>query len=273
LDTANALETLSFTLASVIGPPLAGLLIAKIAAPNVVVIDTITYFAFALALMGVKLPQKEALPSAVTNTPYRLKDAVQLLLHNKILLSTTLMFMAFNLGFGLMFVWLPIYADRVLGGGVALYGILLGFIAAGEVISSILVGGLTFSLSLGVLICLAQFLAGVSLGLLFLKQETSWVTVSLTLFGLFSAPLTIWAQTLRMQIIPETLRGRSFALLRTLMQSTNPVGGVIAGFLLPVVGIPAMISLSVVLIGTPGLLGYSVRDLRLGDKTPTKDPV
>ncbi len=49
--------------------------------------------------------------------------------------------------------------------------------------------------------------------------------VSLTLFGLFSAPLTIWAQTLRMQIIPESLRGRTFALLRTLMQSANPIGG------------------------------------------------
>jgi hypothetical protein len=80
----------------------------------------------------------------------------------------------------------------------------------------------------------------------------------------FSCPFdnTIWAQTLRMQIIPERLRGRTFALLRTLMQGANPVGGIIAGFLLPVVGIPAMISLSVVLIGTPGLLGYRVRDLR-----------
>jgi MFS family permease len=174
---------------------------------------------------------------------------------------------------GLMLVWLPIYADRVLGGGAELYGILLGFIAAGEVISSILAGGLIFSLSLGVLICLAQFSAGVSLSLLLLRQTTGWTLLSLTLFGLFSAPLTIWAQTLRMQIIPETLRGRTFALLRTLMQSTNPVGGIIAGFLLPVVGIPAMISLSVVLIGAPGLLGYRVRGLRLGDKTPAKDPI
>jgi MFS family permease len=273
LDTANALETLSFTLTGVISPLLAGLLIARIGAPNVLIVDVLTYFAFALALMGVKLPKKEAAPSSVTKSTYRLKDAVQLLIHNKILLSTTLMFMAFNLGFGLMLVWLPIYADRVLGGGAELYGILLGSIAVGEVISSILVGGLIFSLSLGVLICLAQFSAGVSLGLLLLRQSTWWAILSLTLFGGFHAPLTIWAQTLRMQIIPEPLRGRTFALLRTLMQGASPVGGIIAGYFLPVVGIPAMIGLSAVLIGTPGLWGYRGKNLRLGDKTPSKELV
>jgi hypothetical protein len=73
-----------------------------------------------------------------------------------------------------------------------------------------------------------------------------------------------------MQIIPETLRGRTFALLRTLMQSASPVGGIVAGFLLPVVGIPAMISLSAALIGTPGLLGYRVKDLLYPQEYPSQ---
>ncbi|HXV42139.1 MAG TPA: hypothetical protein VEC96_03705 [Anaerolineae bacterium] len=67
---------------------------------------------------------------------------------------------------------------------------------------------------------------------------------------------------MRMQIIPEPLRGRTFALLRTLMQRTNPLGGVMAGLLLPLVGLPALIALSASLIGVPGLLGYRVRALR-----------
>jgi len=273
LDTANALETLSFTLASVLGPPLAGMLISRVGAPNVVIVDALTYFVFALAILYVKLPKKDAIPSLVAKATYRLKDALQLLIQNKILLSTTLMFMTFNLGLGLMLVWLPIYADRVLGGGAELYGILVGFIAVGEVSSSIVVGGLIFSLSLGVLICLSQFLAGVSLSLLLFRYGTWWAILSLALLGLFQAPLTIWAQTLRMQIIPEKLRGRTFALLRTLMQSASPVGGIIAGFLLPVVGIFTMIGLSVGLMGVPGLLGYRVKDLRLGGKTPVEDQV
>lgn len=179
----------------------------------------------------------------------------------------------FNLGFGLILVWLPIYADRVLNGGPELYGLLLGFVAIGEVLSSILAGGLIFALTLGTLICLVQFLAGVTLGLLLLSQNMGWVIFSLILFGLFHAPLTIWAQTLRMQIIPEALRGRTFALLRTLMQGTIPVGGILAGFLSPILGIPAMIGLSAVLIGIPGLFGYQVKDLRRGGESLTRDLV
>jgi predicted MFS family arabinose efflux permease len=161
-----------------------------------------------------------------------------------------------------MFVWLPLFSTQILGGGPELYGILLGFMAIGEVMSSVLAGSLILPLTLGTLICLAQFLTGASLTLLFLGRS-SWLSIaSLTLFGLFMAPLTIWAQTLRMQIIPEALRGWTFALLRTLMQSANPFGGMISGMLLPVLGIPGMIGLSAIIISIPGLLGYRVSDLR-----------
>jgi len=114
------------------------------------------------------------------------------------------------------------------------------------------------------LICLAQFLAGSALGLLLLGQSLWGAAAGLTLFGFFGAPLTIWAQTLRMQIIPEPLRGRTFALLRMLMQGTNPLGGVIAGLLLPSLGLPVLIGLSALLVGGPGLIGYRLKELRLG---------
>jgi hypothetical protein len=65
-----------------------------------------------------------------------------------------------------------------------------------------------------------------------------------------------------MQIIPEALRGRTFALLRTLMQGANPFGGVMSGMLLPILGLPGMIGLSALIISIPGLLGYRVIDLR-----------
>ena len=53
-----------------------------------------------------------------------------------------------------------------------------------------------------------------------------------------------------------------FALLRTLMQSGNPIGGAIAGLLLPMLGVAAMIALSALVAGVPGLLGYQVGALR-----------
>jgi MFS family permease len=262
LDTANALETLSYTLSGVCGPPLAGLLIARVGAPNVALLDAVSYAAFALALSGLQLrPEPSAADEDGQTRGYRLRDAVRLLLSNQVLLATTLMFMAFNVGEGFLSVWLPVFADRI-GGGPELYGILLGAVGVGEVGGAFLAGSVSLRLTLGTLICLAQFLAGASLVLLFVGRTVWWALPALALSGLFSAPLTIWAQTLRMQIIPEPLRGRSFALLRTLMQGSGPLASAAAGLLLPLWGLAAMIGWSALLIGGPGLAGLRVRALR-----------
>jgi MFS family permease len=262
LDTANALEMLSWTLGGVIGPALAGALIAAVGAPNVVIVDAISYLTFALALAYTKpaAEPREAIHEGGSTA--HLASAVRLLLGNKVLLATTLMFLAFNIGGGALAVWLPILADQVLGGGPRLYGALLGALACGEVVSAFLAGSLVLPLSLGTLICLAQALSGASLGVVLLGRSQWIVGAGLALFGAFSAPLTIWAQTLRMRIIPERLRGRTFALLRMLMQSGNPIGGAIAGILLPALGIPAIIVLSAIVVALPGVLGYQVSALR-----------
>lgn len=129
-------------------------------------------------------------------------------------------------------------------------------------------GGVTFGLSLGTLICLAQLLSGVALAYLPLSRQSWVIGGGLFLFGLFSAPLTIWAQTLRMQIIPAHLRGRTFALLRMLMQSGHPISGVLAGALFPLVGMTAVIALTALVVGAPGGAGYFVRELRLAGLRP-----
>jgi hypothetical protein len=169
---------------------------------------------------------------------------------------------------------LPVLADRTLDGGPGLYGALLGALAAGEVASAVLAGSIIFPYSYGTLICVAQALSGLSL-LLLLGRSVWLAAVGLVLYGACSAPLTIWAQTLRMRIIPERLRGRTFALLRTMMQGGGPIGGAAGGLLLPVLGIPAMIAFSAAVVGVPGLLGLRVRELRADDTrgAPTDDPL
>jgi MFS family permease len=276
LATANALEMLTFTLGGVLGPVLAGLLISSIGAPNVLVFDALSYGVFALALARIRLPNDTAEAGEVTSTQVgrskqSLWDVTRFAAGNQVLLSTTIMFAAFNLGQGFLFVWLPVLSDRMPGGGPELYGILLGVWAVGEVVGSILAGSVTPSVPLGTLICGSQLLSGLSLGLMVLDQSLWYAVPALVLLGLFSAPLTIWAQTLRMQVIPANMRGRTFALLRTLMQSTPPIGGAIAGLLLPMLGIPAMIAASAALAGVPGLLGYGVSELRSAGDSEAKE--
>jgi len=142
---------------------------------------------------------------------------------------------------------------------------MLGVLAVGEVFSVFLAGTLRIPLPLGAAICAAQALSGLALGLMAVSLRVPLAIISLALFGFFSGPLTMWAQTLRMKIIPRPLRGRTFALLRTLMQSTNPLGGAAAGLILPLLAMPVMVALSASIIGVPGLLGSRVEALRTAD--------
>lgn len=246
LHTANALETLSYTLSGIVGPVIAGFLIPLVSAPNVILFDALSYFALAFTLSRIRV-RVSAQPRESSGS-YRMTDAVRLLRGSRILLSTTLMFMAANLGIGALHVWLP-----VLAGTSELYGLLLGGMAAGEVVSSIAAG--VVRLPLGLAICVAQMLSGAALIVMAFRPSIPVALVSLALLGFFSAPLTIWAQTLRMRIIPPELRGRTFALLRTLMQSTGPLGGAVGGLIMPLLTLPGIIALSAALIGLPGLIG------------------
>ena len=87
--------------------------------------------------------------------------------------------------------------------------------------------------------------------------------IMMTALGFVSAPMTVWAQTLRMRAAPPAMHGRLFALLRTAMQATPPIGAAAAAGLVhfgPVVltGCVAAVMGAPVLAGAADVL--SVRD-------------
>jgi MFS family permease len=270
LATANALEMLSFTLGGVLGPLAAGLLIPLVGAPNVLILDALSYaiFALLLARVGVAAGPRQALGGAPNA---QLGHAVQLLVRQPVLLATTLMFLTFNIGGGLLAVALPLLVDQRLTGGPRLYGALLGVLAGGEVLGALVAGQLRLARPYGLSICVAQLLSGVALGLTLLPGAAWVVALGLALYGALSAPLTIWAQTLRMRVIPDQLRGRTFALLRTLMQSGSPLGGALGALLLPLAGVNAALAVAALLVGAPGLLGLQVTPLRTDRLEPPPD--
>ncbi|MGH6961569.1 MAG: hypothetical protein ACREE7_13890, partial [Dongiaceae bacterium] len=108
----------------------------------------------------------------------------------------------------------------------------------------------------------AQIVSGLSVGMLFQFPTIPVALTGMTLLGFASAPMTIWAQTLRMRIIPRAQHGRDFALLRLIMQAGAPVGSAIAGFVLPIAGMAAAIMVSAAAIGVPGIAGLGIKGLR-----------
>lgn len=217
LETANALESMSFSLAFVLGPAAAGLLITAAGPSAVLVVDSVSFLVFALAATTVREPLSPA-PRAGTRRP-----SLAGLRRDRVIVATTVAFMAFNIAEGMLLVTAPWLAKNHLPGGAAALGVLLSTLAAGELVGAAVAGRRTHRrLMLG--IAIAQ--AGAALGFLGLLAAPNQVLVGAGFFviGLLSAPMTVWAQSVRMRRIPAELHGRAFATLRTLMQGTPPVG-------------------------------------------------
>ncbi len=65
------------------------------------------------------------------------------------------------------------------------------------------------------------------------------------------------------RLVDHRRTGAAWPLQRTLMQSAGLLASGGAGLLLPVLGMLAMIVLSAVLVGVPGVFGAGVKQLRL----------
>jgi MFS family permease len=260
LTAANALETIGYTAGGVLGPPLAGLLIVQAGPLEALYLDAASYLVFAWAVWRCR-PRPED-DRAEAGEAAGLVAAARVIARSPVLASTTLMYLVFNVGLGALLVVVPLFADSVLGGGPQLYGLLLGCIAVGELVSSVTIGFVRLPIPEGLAICLAALLSGVAVAALAFSPNATGAAVALALYGAFSAPLTIWGQTLRMKIIPSGFHGRCFAIMRTLMQSGAPLGGVSAGFAIPVMGERAAIAGIALITCLIGGLGLTIAELR-----------
>jgi MFS family permease len=217
LEAANALESMSFSLAFVVGPAAAGLLINAAGPAAVLAVDSVSFLVFALTAATVREPLPPAPRSGAGRRP-----SLAGLRRDRVIVATTVAFMAFNIAEGMLLVTAPWLAKHHLAGGAATLGLLLAALAAGEVVGAAVAGHRRHGS-----LALAQ--AGAALGFLGLLAAPNEVLVGAGFFvvGLLSAPMTVWAQSMRMRRVPVELHGRAFATLRTLMQGTPPVGTIL----------------------------------------------
>jgi MFS family permease len=258
LATANAMESISFGLADIAGPALSGLLIVVMGAAWVLGVDAATYAVFVLALLS--LPRVATPPRTLgrRGLGLGLGPAFRFIWRDRAIFATTAMFTAFNIGGGMMLVFLPYYALKQLHGDARTFGLLLSAFAVAATAGAVVIGGMKWRLPIGRSIAGAQTLAGLSyLPMLALPPFVPSMCV-LAVAGVFASPLTIWAQTLRMQRIPEEMRGRVFGMLRTVMQSTTPVGGALAGILITTQGLRLTLWVVIAVTAIPGAIGLVI---------------
>jgi MFS family permease len=273
LTTANAMESISYGIAGLVGPAMAGIVILLLGAPAVLALDAASYGVFVVCLLAMRrtpggVPAVEGVAEAAAPQAAAvgrgLGPAIRFVLRAPAIVATTLMYMCLNVSSGIMIVVIPIYAIDVLGGGAATFGILLSALTSGELVGLLVIGAIRWRWPLGRSIAAAAFVSGLILALLLFRPSLPAMIVILAASGLVESSLTPWAQTIRMRLIPPELRGRVFALLRTLMQSTRPVGAIVAGVLLANGDLTVALAAVSLLVAVPGLIGLFVPALGAG---------
>jgi MFS family permease len=268
LEAANALETVSFFLSAVVGAAVAGALVAAVGGASALWLDAASYlvFAFALWRMG-SVPA----PTATGRDEGSIRGALRFVLRTPVILATTLMFMLVNVGEGILQVLTPVYVRELLAAGAGTYGTLVSVAAAAGVVGALAAGASARSLPLGTAIAVSQVLAGLAYAALAGTPSLGLAFVLFALGAVCLGPLTVWAQTIRMRFIPAGMRGRVFGLLRTLMQSTVPIGALLASPLLAGGGVPAAAVAAGGLLVVPALVALALGTLTC-DRPEASDP-
>ena len=249
LMNAIALNSSVFNLAAVVGPAIAGLLIAAVGVPICFLANSVSYLAAILALLLMR-----DLPSVV-HTGHdqrvfaRIAEGASYARHEPMVGMLLVAVAVFSLFAMNRLTLIPFFADQVLHVGARGFGFLLGSMGLGA-----LVGALTLALNPSAGDPRRQFWMAMIwvAALLTFSVSRMFVISLLTLFiaGYCQISFVAIANNRIQTITPDNLRGRVMALYAQALIGVGPIGSMQAGALATLFGAPWAMAIGAVVAGT-----------------------
>lgn len=223
----------------VVGAPLAGVLIAVAGAPAALWIDAATFLVSG-AVVAIFVADQRTEPRPAGRYRSELAEGMRFLWRDGVIRWVSISVMVANLlDTPVLAVLIPVYANRVLESSVAL-GLMLGASGGGAVVGALLFAWLGLRLSRRVVFAAGFFFVGLPYWILATLPPLPVAVAVLFVHGLAAGPLNPVIGAVQFERIPEHLRGRVFGASLALSWVTIPVGTILAGWLVEVVGIRAV---------------------------------
>jgi MFS family permease len=263
LINAIALNSCAFNSARVLGPAIAGLLIAGIGEGWCFFTNGVSYVAVLVGLLLMKLQHTQEASqsnSALSNV----LEGFRYVRRTKPVRALLFLIAIVSVGGMPYSVLMPIFADEILNGGARGLGILMGATGLGALAGSLFLAARSGIQGLGKVIARASTGFGFSL-LLFAVSRSFWLSVVFLLPAGFSLMvLMASANTLIQTIVPDQLRGRVMALHVTMFIGMFPFGSFLAGAIAERLGAPVAVAIGACacLLGSL-ILGLRVRRLQI----------
>jgi MFS family permease len=238
LANAIALNSSAFNAARLVGPAIAGILIARYDEQTVFFLNGLSYAAVLAALVAIRVPPPAA-PRGPSVSPWRtLREGVSYVA-GFAPIRTLLLLVGLVAVAGVPYsVLMPVFATDVLHGDAHTLGFLMGGIGVGALTGALFLAARRGVRGLGRLIVAAVALFGAALVGFSLSRSFALSLALVFLAGLGMMVHMASSNTILQTIVDEDKRGRVMSFYAAAFKGTMPIGSLLAGWLADRVGAP-----------------------------------
>jgi MFS family permease len=240
LGNGIALNSLMFNGARLIGPSIAGVMLATTGEGICFLLNAISYIFVIVSLLMMRLNLKESKRNE-TRILKELSEGLRYtfgfapIKHLLILLSiSSLMGMSYS-------VLMPVFAKEILHGGSNTYGFLMGAAGFGALLGALFLASRESVLKLGRIIPASAILFGAGLIGLSFSRIFPISLVLMIFIGLGMMMQAAASNTILQTITEDDKRGRVMSFYTMAIMGTAPFGSLMAGGLAKVIGTPGTI--------------------------------
>ena len=237
LGNAIALNSSLFNAARLIGPSVAGILIAIVGEGACFLINAISYLAVLITLTAIKVPLRKAI------TPHKhifqeLKEGF-VYAFNFTPIRIILFMLALISLMGVPYqVLMPVFARDVFHRGPEALGFLMAVSGAGALLGAIYLASRKSVIGLSRVIALSSGIFGVGI-ILFGLSKTILLAIPMIFVAGFAMMVQMAASNTVLQtVVEEDKRGRVMSMYTMAFMGTVPLGSIIAGGLADIIGAP-----------------------------------
>jgi MFS family permease len=259
-DMANAiaLNSAMVNASRLIGPAVAGILVALVGEGYCFLINSISFMAVIVALLAMKIKKFHPVSSG-KNVLHEVKDGFRYAFG-----STPIRWLLILLGIvsiaGMPYaVLMPIFAKDILKGSSYTLGFLMASSGVGALIGGIYLAARKTVLGLGKILAAAAAIFGAGL-IFFGISKILWISLAMMIFTGFGMLINIAAVNTILQTITEDdKRGRVMSFYTMAFIGLTPIGNLLAGILAEAIGAPN----TVIISGAVCILGAIIFSIKL----------
>jgi MFS family permease len=240
LGNAIALNSMMFNGARLIGPSIAGLMLATTGEGICFLINAISYVFVIISLLLMKISPRE-IKRKESHMLIEMKEGFRYTFGFAPIKYLILLLGVVSLMGSSYQVLMPVYAKEVLGGGSDTFGFLMGAAGLGALLGAIYLASRESLLKLGRIIPIASALFGIGLISISFSRFFLLSLVILVFTGIGMMLHTASSNTIIQTITDDDKRGRVMGFYTMAIMGTAPFGSLIAGALAKAIGTPATI--------------------------------